>query len=180
MDILLTQLVYTRISHDLSSPAGAVYNGTELLTEDLSFATQAASLIQSSADNLMKRLRFFRQTFGLQNKTDPDTTSDYLSTFSMPFSIKNPCKNNLERALIMALTDIFYRGAVFEIEDNYILATGDAIKDYPLMIDILEKGTISDNATDAPTIFAYAIANSLNKKLIFTKQNNSVKIEIRG
>ena len=127
----------------------------------------------------MKRLRFFRQTFGLQNKSDPDTTSDYLTTFSMPFSLKNPCENSLQRALVMTLTDVFYRGATFDVTTNYIYATGDAIKDYPLMIDILEKGESSDNANDAPAVFAYTMANTSGKKLIFTTQNNSVKIEIK-
>ena len=177
--LLLTQLIYTRVSHDLSGAAGAVYNGTELLCEDLSFAAESANLIQSSADNLMKRLRFFRQTFGLQNKQDPDTTQEYLSTFSMPFSTNIPCTSNLQRALIMALTDLFYKGAKFDISDTYIKATGDAIKECPELPDILQNGKVIENANDAPAIFAYVVAESLNKKLVFTKDDKTIKIDIK-
>lgn len=179
-NLLLTQLVYTRVSHDLSGAAGAVFNGTELLCEDLSFAGESASLIQSSADNLMKRLRFFRQTFGLQNKQDPDTTQDYLSTFSMPFSLKKPCVNNLQRVLVMALTDVFYKGAVFDVSDSCILATGDAIKECPELSDILQNGTLSQNANDAPAVFAYALATQSNRKLTFTKDEKTIKINFKG
>ena len=76
MDSLeLTQLITTRISHDLSGMLGAVYNGTELLLEDVSFAQESASLIQSSSENVIARMRFFRQTFGL-NKQDEDQTEN--------------------------------------------------------------------------------------------------------
>ncbi len=178
-NLLLAQLIYTRISHDLSGAAGAVYNGTELLCEDISFAAESANLIQSSADNLMKRLRFFRQTFGLQNKQDADTTQEYLSTFSMPFSVNTPCTNNLQRVLIMALTDVFYKGANFDISSLYVKATGDAIKEYPDLPDILQNGKFSENANDAPAVFAYSVAEKLNKKLIFTKDDKTIKINIK-
>ena len=177
--ILLAQLIYTRVSHDLSGAAGAVYNGTELLCEDLSFAAESAQLIQSSADNLMKRLRFFRQTFGLQNKQDADTTQEYLSTFSMLFTVNAPCQNNLQRCLIMTLTDVFYKGATFEVSDTYLKATGDAIKECENLADILQKGTISQSANDAPAIFAYVLADNLCKKLIFTKTDKSITINFK-
>ena len=45
-NLTLLQLVYTRISHDLSGCAGAIYNGAELLEEDLSFAEESSSLIK--------------------------------------------------------------------------------------------------------------------------------------
>ena len=175
----LTQLVYTRISHDLSGAAGAVYNGTELLKEDASFTSEAADLIQSSADNLMKRLRFFRQTFGLQNQQDtPDTTADYLSTFSMPFSVVSPCESNLQRVLVMMLTDFFYKGAVFNVASDEISATGEALKECEFLSDILQDGKDSENANDAPAVFAYALAQQLGQKLSFTCTQNSVTINI--
>ena len=46
MSVSLTNLVYTRISHDLSNAAGAVYNGTELLVEDPVGVQETAILLQ--------------------------------------------------------------------------------------------------------------------------------------
>lgn len=177
--ILLTQMIYTRISHDLSGAAGAVYNGTELLSEDLSFADQASGLIQSSADNLMKRLRFFRQTFGLQNKQDPDATSDYLSTFTMPFQISRACENNLERTLVMALTDVFYKGAKFELYPDKMNATGEALKNCDYLGQIFDTGLFEENANNAPAVFAYFLARQMHKKLVLTAQDNAVQINIQ-
>ena len=103
-NLILSQLVFTRISHDLSGAMGAVYNGTELLQDDPTFVEEATDLIHNSAKDLMARARFFRQTFGLPKETD-DTTKEYLETFSLPFELKGVCVNNLQRCLIMCLTD---------------------------------------------------------------------------
>ena len=148
-NLLLSQLVYTRISHDLAGSVGAIYNGTELLVEDLSFAQESGNLIKDSAEMLMVRLRFFRQTFGLP-KDDEDTTADYLKTFSMPFSLNRACLDNLQRALVMVLTDYFYRGADFNLTENAIVAYGSAFKDVSCLTTLLQDGKGDETAANAP------------------------------
>lgn len=178
-DLTFTQLVFTRISHDLSGIIGAVYNGTELLLDDPSFASESTDLIQSSAKDLMARARFFRQTFGLPKET-PDTTKEYLKTFSMPFELKGICSDNLQRVLIMMLTDYFYKGATFEITSNKVKATGPQLKDCTLLNDLLQTGKGEQTATNAPAFFAYHLGKQMQKNLNIktTQTANGIVAEI--
>lgn len=173
----LLQLVYTRISHDISGTVGAVYNGAELLEEDLSFAQESANLIKSSAENLMFRLNFFRQTFGLP-KAVADTTSDYLKTFSMQFSLNKECDNNLQRCLIMCLTDYFYKGAEFKISSDGIEATGPALKDITPLNNILLNASEEKTASNAPAFFAHYLAKKSNTCISIRQSENQVQIRL--
>ena len=163
-NLTLSQLVFTRISHDLSGAIGAVYNGTELLQDDPTFVAEASDLIQNSAKDLMARTRFFRQTFGLPKDLD-DTTKEYLKTFSLPFELKGVCSNNLQRVLIMMLTDYLYKGAIFEISDNKLTATGQELKDISNLNSLLQTGVGEQTAANAPAFFAYHLAKQMQKSL---------------
>ena len=163
-DLNLSQLICTRISHDLSGAMGAVYNGTELLQEDDGFIQETASLLQNSAKDLMARMRFFRQTFGLPKESE-DTTKEYLKTFSIPFEIKGVCVNNLQRALIMTLTDYFYKGATFDVKANTISAKGDALKECLGLSNLLQFGQGDETAANAPAFFVYRLCEQEQKKI---------------
>ena len=178
-NLILSQLVFTRISHDLSGAMGAVYNGTELLQDDPTFVEEATDLIHNSAKDLMARARFFRQTFGLPKETD-DTTKEYLETFSLPFELKGVCVNNLQRCLIMCLTDYFYKGATFEVKNDKITATGAALKDCTPLNNLLEKGTGEQTAANAPAFFAYQLSQQkpLNIKTTVKETSDGFCIEI--
>ena len=179
-NLILSQLICTRISHDLSGVMGAVYNGAELLQEDEDFADQAASLIQNSATDLMAKMRFFRQTFGLP-KDSEDTTGEYLKTFSIPFELSGVCTNNLQRALVMGLTDYFYKGATFEVTSDGIFATGKALKECTDFISLLKSGQGEETAVNAPAFFIYQLCQQEQKTLeIEIKENiNQVIISIK-
>ena len=176
-NLLLSQLVYTRISHDLAGSVGAIYNGTELLVEDLSFAQESGNLIKDSAEMLMVRLRFFRQTFGLP-KDDEDTTADYLKTFSMPFSLNRACLDNLQRALVMVLTDYFYRGADFNLTENAIVAYGSAFKDVSCLTTLLQDGKGDETAANAPAFYAHCLAKQQHVRLSVSEHDNSIEIRL--
>ncbi|MBP5534052.1 MAG: hypothetical protein J6Y03_00905 [Alphaproteobacteria bacterium] len=178
-DLALSQLIFTRISHDLSGAMGAVYNGTELLKDDPTFVQEATDLIHNSAKDLMARTRFFRQTFGLPKDTD-DTTKEYLKTFSLPFELKGVCTDNLQRSLIMTLTDYFYKGAIFEIRNNKILANGQALKDFSKLNDLLQTGEGEQTAANAPAFFAYHLSCQLQKniKIASKELQNGFCVEI--
>ena len=178
-NLTLSQLIFTRISHDLSGALGAVYNGTELLKDDPTFVEEATDLIHNSAKDLMARTRFFRQTFGLPKETD-DTTQEYLKTFSLLFELKGICTNNLQRSLIMTLTDYFYKGATFEIANNKLNVHGPALKDCTALSDLLQLGTGEQTAANAPAFFAYNLAKQSQKdiKMIIKENPNDFHVEI--
>ncbi len=83
----VTELICTRISHDLIGNIGAVSNAVELLEEgDMDFLDDIRSILKTSSQVLAARLKFFRMAFGAVNANIEDknlvvkTTEDYLKT----------------------------------------------------------------------------------------------------
>ena len=83
----VSELVCTRISHDLIGNIGAVANAVELLEEgDMDFIEEIKEILKTSSGVLSSRLKFFRMVFGLNNAnlSDKDlvekTTRDYLKS----------------------------------------------------------------------------------------------------
>ena len=178
-NLKLTQLISTRISHDLSGTIGAIYNGTELLQDDPDFAADATDLIQTSSASLMSRMRFFRQAFGLPKEGD-DTLPEYLKTFSVPFEVTGTAKNNLQRLLVMALTDYFYRGADIAITSDCISAHGKALKDPTPLFTLSTDGSGKENATNAPAFFAFYLSQQMNATIQPMRPDETqIKIYIR-
>jgi len=90
-NVFLSEVVATRLSHDLIGNIGAVANAVELLNEgDEQDKDDINSILNFSSDVLGKRLKFFRLCFGLSNssvKTVDELckiTTDYLSTLGNP------------------------------------------------------------------------------------------------
>ena len=172
-DLKLLQMVYTRISHDLAGASGAVYNGLELLEEDLECSADSCQLIKDSASTLMARLKFFRQTFGLPSALKEDTTLDYLKTFSMPFTLNGKCSHTWQQAACMIMTDLFYKGAQITVEPKRVSAKGVAHKDWTDTICILQTGQGDENANNAPAFYL----NVLMPDVVVTMGADTLTIE---
>lgn len=83
----LSELICTRLSHDVIGNVGAVANAVELLEEgDMEFLEDIKSILKTSSNVLSARLKFFRLAFGLNNAnlenqdTLKTTAEAYLST----------------------------------------------------------------------------------------------------
>ncbi len=83
----LTELICTRLSHDVIGNVGAVANAVELLDEgDMDFIDDIRSILKVSSSVLSARLKFFRLAFGLVNGNLEQadvvrkTAEDYLKT----------------------------------------------------------------------------------------------------
>lgn len=83
----LTELICTRISHDVIGNVGAVSNAVELLEDgDMDFIDDIRSILKVSSSVLSARLKFFRLAFGLVNgnleqvEVVRRTAEDYLKT----------------------------------------------------------------------------------------------------
>lgn len=64
-ELLMAELLCTRLCHDLTGPIGAVNNGAEFLAEDgFNLQNQAVELITSSAFSAVARLQFYRFAYG--------------------------------------------------------------------------------------------------------------------
>lgn len=83
----LSELICTRLSHDVIGNVGAVANAVELLEEgDMEFMDDIRSILKTSSGVLTARLKFFRLAFGLNNanlenqEVLQSTTAAYLET----------------------------------------------------------------------------------------------------
>jgi histidine phosphotransferase ChpT len=62
---LVSELLFSKVAHDLASPIGATENGLELLAEeDGGMAEDAMALVRQSAHSVASRLRFYRLCYG--------------------------------------------------------------------------------------------------------------------
>ncbi len=179
-DLTFLNLVYTRISHDLSNLAGALYNGTELLAEDPLAVKETGSLLTQSATALMSRLQFFRQTFGTPFESAEDKTAFYLATLSVPIEWHDCCENALERAIVMTLADQLIRGGrIFKAEQT-IWATGERLKENERLADRLAGDGTNAGADEAPALMAAYLAEADGKKLTYLQNNDKLGIKIEN
>ncbi|MFV9875735.1 MAG: histidine phosphotransferase family protein [Rickettsiales endosymbiont of Dermacentor nuttalli] len=65
-DLEVTELLVAKICHDLSGPIGAIHNGFEFFQEENQLMRERAiKLIETSAQQSVIRLQFFRQLYGI-------------------------------------------------------------------------------------------------------------------
>jgi len=80
-DLRVTELLASRICHDLISPVGAINNGVELLEEmGAQVGEEAVKLIGHSAEQAARRLRLFRLCYGAAGADANLSCDDALST----------------------------------------------------------------------------------------------------
>ena len=64
-DLVISELLASRLCHDLVGPISAISNGMELLEEDLGMDDEAKGLVAGSAQQASTLLRFFRIAYGV-------------------------------------------------------------------------------------------------------------------
>lgn len=175
----LIHLVYTRISHDLSGVAGALFNGSELLLEFSGQVQDTALLMNSSAKVLIARLKFFRQAFGMNNAWGDDATEAYLKTLSEPVRLYGVCTNALMRVLSMVLADTLIYGGEIKIEDGKLIATSETIKKNSKLKNVLCNGEKTDQAPLAPALYAFYLAKEQGLQLEIQEKNKSLSILVK-
>jgi len=86
-DYQLAALLCSRLSHDLTGPVGAVSNGVELLAEDddPGMRSQSLELLAFSAEEVSRRLQFYRLAFGAAGGFDATTSLGEASRTSASF-----------------------------------------------------------------------------------------------
>lgn len=82
IDLHLSQLLSSRICHDLVGAAGAINAGIELIGEDPSNIDAPLGLMAMSAEQVTRRLSFFRIAFGSAGGADSPTGSEKIRKLS--------------------------------------------------------------------------------------------------
>ena len=153
MENIVTELICTRLSHDIVGNIGAVSNAVELLEEgDTDFMDDIKSILKTSSQTLASRLKFFRMVFGLSNANLEDeavvekTARDYLLTIgnkdfpvNLEFNVATKTLRKQALLMVMILADVLIRGGnleVFEKENKLVARIDGSAK---ISNDKLEK-----------------------------------------
>ncbi|MBR2865567.1 MAG: hypothetical protein IKD08_05695 [Alphaproteobacteria bacterium] len=87
---LLSELLLTRFTHDIAGGVGAITNGCELIAEsmnDKDFLQEAVKVLNTSAQSVAARMRFYRLAFGSESSdfsaaNASDITKKYIATLN--------------------------------------------------------------------------------------------------
>lgn len=144
----LSELIVTRISHDLAGICGALYNTAELLEIDKTFADDAGPLMKQTAASMTARLKFFRAIFGLKTKQIEDALAvDYFKTLSAPFTLTGHVTTPMQLGAVLVCCDAMIRGGEIHVSDHEVVGRGP-IKADAMLAEVL-KGTAE---TDSPKL----------------------------
>ncbi|MBE6458357.1 MAG: hypothetical protein E7010_00930 [Alphaproteobacteria bacterium] len=125
----LSELICTRLCHDIIGNIGAVANAVELLEEgDMDFLDDIKSILKTSSGVLSARMKFFRLAFGLNNANLEnqdmlkDTAKDYLSTLGnrscplqLDWTFVDAKYAKVALLGIMCIADILIRGGQISV-----------------------------------------------------------------
>ncbi len=180
----ITELVCTRISHDVIGNIGAVANAVELLEEgDMDFIDDIRSILKVSSKVLTSRLKFFRMAFGLSNSNLNDinmveeTAKAYLETIgnasypiTLDLELHTTAYTRIALLVIMILADVLVRGGHIEVREvdsrlaaiihNDFPASEEKIKNIK---NILQGSAFENQAQYAPVVYLQNILNNVKK-----------------
>ena len=187
--IYLSQLLMTRVSHDLAGMAGSVLNGIELFEEMNDPETIALS--KDSAKAFIARVKFYRAVLGLDgafvNANEVKVlTDEFLRTYrkiTLDFKIKEADAKTLRLAMLIAmvLTDTFTKGGVILMDNKdglSIVAQGENINFTPEIEEAL-NGELSElSAKYAPALLCSFLLKFYKKKMTVDATRHVVTFKI--
>lgn len=185
----LSQIICTRISHDLIGNIGAVSNAVELLEEgDMDFMDDIKSILQVSSEVLSSRLKFFRMAYGLDNSNISnqdmikEVSEKYLKSIGnqkdYPIKLNMSLQNadsygRMSMLGIMVMSDIIIKGGEITVSAvdklKIRLVSPNALSSERKMnILSINQGTLPENlAQYAPMICLQTIAEEKGKNIQF-------------
>lgn len=188
-NIFLSEVIATRLSHDLIGNIGAVSNGVELLNEgDEQDFDDVKNILNFSSSVLNKRLKFFRLCFGLSNASVKslnelkEICENYLTTIGNPnflinleLDISTPKIYKFVMPSVMMMADILIKGGKIAVKETSthleIKVSSDAnlnISKLKGISDILTNIEIEENISSYAPLFyllEYAKSSGVSVKL---------------
>lgn len=128
----VSELICTRLSHDIIGNIGAVANAVELLEEgDMEFLDDIKTILKTSSGVLSSRMKFFRLAFGLDNanldnlQNIENVLKAYLATIGsqkhplqLGFALQNSRYSRAVMLAVMIIADTMIRGGRIEITEK--------------------------------------------------------------
>ena len=195
----LSELICTRISHDLIGNIGAVANAVELMDEDPEAIDDAKPILSISSKVLTARLKFFRLAFGLNNtgvKTTAEiikqseeyiaTIGSHTSPIKLNFNFSTPALYKIVMLGIMIMADVFIRGGELNIAEtaNGLTFTTDSQSalsagKLAVMQEVLTGKMPAENpAQSAPLIYMMRLLNDTPVKITVSYTEKQAVLQI--
>lgn len=195
----LSELICTRISHDLIGNIGAVANAVELMDEDPEAIDDAKPILSISSKVLTARLKFFRLAFGLNNtgvKTTAEiikqseeyiaTIGSHTSPIKLNFNFSTPALYKIVMLGIMIMADVFIRGGELNIAEtaNGLTITADSQSalssgKLAVMQEVLTGKMPAENpAQSAPLIYMMRLLNDTPVKITVSYTEKQAVLQI--
>jgi len=207
-ELLMAELLCTRLCHDLTGPIGAVNNGAEFLAEEgFNMQNQAVDLITTSAFSAVTRLQFYRMAYGkmrdhgeasLADKqklaaeffSDTKVTLDWPDSHTDAAGISISLKmSRLIYNLMIVAASTLVRGGVISVrieqpDANHkrliIGGEGVALK-WDQEMDKIFQGDFTEqelNPKNVQTYFTQCLMKELDAELKYTVTNSSLSMQV--
>lgn len=194
-DTFLSEVLATRLSHDLIGNIGAVANAVEMMNEgDDDDKEDICNILNFSSNVLSKRLKFFRLCFGLSNATVKSTlelediTENYLSTLGNPntpilleMTIETPKIYKLIMPAVMMMADVIIKGGkiiVRQTENSLLISPVSFAPLNGAKLANIAKVLDGENPEENPSSFAplYYLLAYLKKSGVNVKLNGETLV----
>lgn len=196
----ITELVCTRISHDLIGNIGAVANAVELMEDnDPDILNEVKTILDASSQTLTARLKIFRLAFGLSNTSIKSVDeikqlcTNYLATIgsrstpiNLDFSLNTPELYKFVLLGTITLADVFVRGGRLAIMEDKSGLKLEATSPSPLagaklavMQNVLDgKFPLDNPSQSAPIIYMQSLLNHTAVKIKLVFDNTAAALTI--
>jgi hypothetical protein len=194
-NLYISEVIATRLSHDLIGNIGAVANAVELLNEgDESDKEDITNILNFSSSVLSRRLKFFRLCFGLSTATVKTVeeleqiTADYLLTLGNPnlpigfeMHIETPKIHKVIMPAVMMMADVLIKGGKIVVNQNDKGIHVEALSDAPLnekKLRNIELALKGQEVEENPSAYAplYYLMQYLEEGAVPIKINNHTLI----
>lgn len=203
--IKLSELVSTRLSHDIAGQIGAIFNSIELMEENPKNIDPFVDLLSFSSKELMSRIRFFRIAYGLSsenNEADLAQIQEIAENFlenkkvNLQWDLENKISPYLGKIILLSISSIadgLLKGGDIKISSGkntssegigvqkiLIEASGDLIKFAPDFAEaILGNVDISEvTSKSLPCYMIFLLARKIGQNIDLTIADNKIRIII--
>ena len=194
----LSELICTRISHDLIGNIGAISSALELIEEDNGMLDEGTKkILTTGSDPLIARQKFFRVAFGVDSQkllpADLERLcADYLSTVCSrgnPITLKlhrvSPEISKIVCVCVMIAAELYIKGGEISISVSSDNMTVNAVSDFKLSASkiaayqkILAGQKVEENASQYAQLYYLQSLLGYDVPLKLTSSETEIKLII--
>lgn len=188
----LSELISTRLSHDIIGNIGAVANAAELLEEgDMDFLDDIKSILKTSSGVLTARMKFFRLAFGLNNANleNQDILKNTAAAYLETLGSRNHCirlewspipaaYGRLALLGVMCIADTLIRGGCISVRPYQrgiaVVHNDDAqvsAEKAAALKNVVNSGDAGDNAQFAPAAYMLSLVGESKMNFYLVSQS---------